>query len=74
MDLSDQIERNMTNHPPVNEDVVAVFEQLRIVAKSFALTVAELVPSSREQSLALTSAEQALMWAIAGAAPNQPEG
>jgi len=61
----------MTNHPPVTDDVVAVFDELRAAAKAFGHAIEELCPGSREKALAHTNAEQALMWAIASIARNQ---
>jgi hypothetical protein len=71
VDLHDRIEHNMTNHPPVSEDVVCTFEVLRAAFKEAAYTVADYVPASREQSEALTLLETALMFAVAGVARNQ---
>lgn len=34
----------------------------------------ELVPNSREKSIALTDLETSAMWAIKGVAHNEPEG
>lgn len=70
-DLHQRIDHNMTNHAPKDPSVVDRFEQLREHAKTFAHAVADLCPASREQSLALTSAEEALMWAVAAIARNQ---
>lgn len=65
------IEKNMTNHPPVGEHIVAKFEEIRIHFKNCAQTVLDNCPASRERSLAFTNLEQALMWAIASIARNQ---
>jgi hypothetical protein len=70
-DLTDRIEHDFTNHAPIDPKVVGHFESLRVYAKAFAFTVAGEVPTSREQSLAITSIEQALMYAVAGIARNQ---
>lgn len=71
-DLHARVEHNMTNHAPVDASVVERFEQLREHAKAFAHAVVDVCPLSREQSLALTLAEEALMWAVASVARNQP--
>lgn len=68
----DLIERNMTNHPPTNDSIVAEFETLRYHAKTFAHKIIDILPESRERSLAMTNLEQALMWAVAAVARNQP--
>lgn len=73
----DQLEHNLTNHAPVNANVVAAMEMLRQNAKTFGKAILNEVPESRERSLALTQLEQTVMWAIAGIArnqDNQPEG
>lgn len=44
------------------------FEQLRAKAKEMADLLVFLTPDSREQDLALTSLEQAVMWANAAIA------
>lgn len=67
----DAIEHNLTNHPPRDENVTALFDILRDDAKEFARTIAAACPTSREKSLALTNLEQALMWAVAAVARNQ---
>jgi len=66
--LHERVEHNMTNHPPRDYRVVAAFDQLRIAGKAFAHAIVDLCPESREQSLALTAAEEALMWAVASVA------
>lgn len=67
----EQLEHNMTNHAPRDEYVVSLFELLRGYAKELGNAIIDMVPESREQSLALTNLEQTLMWAIAGIARNQ---
>jgi hypothetical protein len=67
------IEKNLTNHPPVNSDVIGSFERVRAIAKNLAATIDGNCPDSREKSLAFTNLEQALMWAIASIARNQGE-
>lgn len=67
------IEHNMTNHPPKDEHVVRLFEDLRKSFKATAAEIVELCPDSREKSLALTNLEQALMWSTAAVARNQEE-
>jgi hypothetical protein len=59
-------------HPPIGdqEDRYAL---LRAKAREVAELVLELVPPSRERSLALTNLEQAGFWANAGIARNEGE-
>ncbi len=65
------VEKNLTNHSPKNENVIYDMEQLRQDAKVLARTISDLCPLSREQSLAFTNLEQTVMWAIAAIARNQ---
>lgn len=62
-----QIENNFTYHAPGKDDWL-VYEQLRDKAKELAYLIKDLTPDSREQSLALTNLEQAVMWANAAVA------
>lgn len=57
-------------HPPTGEQPER-YTELRAEAKAFAAKVLELTPASREQSLAITAIEQALMWANASIARNE---
>lgn len=47
------------------------YTRLRDAAKTFAELIVSEVPASREQSLALTNLEEAVMWANAGIARNE---
>jgi hypothetical protein len=68
----DRIERSLTNQPPIHTDVVQVFETLRLPYKDAAHLTIDLIPPSRERSLALTKLEEALMWAVKAVAVDQP--
>lgn len=48
----------------------AKYEALRAKAKELAEMVIDLVPDSRERSIALTKIEEASMWANSGIARN----
>ncbi len=52
----------------VNVDQIARMDALTAQAKSFAIAVSELTQGSREQSLALTKIDEALMMANAAIA------
>lgn len=65
--LALEIECRFTYHPPKPEQLTKYLE-LREKAKEFAKLVAELVPESREQALALTKIEEAVMHANSGIA------
>jgi len=64
------LQRRFTYHPPKNgQPERYVF--LRDKARELAEMIAELSPPSREQSLAITHVEQAVMWANAAIARNE---
>lgn len=69
-DLHERVENDLTNHP-INNKAVHDIEALREEAKSFAHTVVDICPTSREASLALTHIETGLMYAVAAVARNQ---
>lgn len=66
--LHQRIERDFTNHPPVDPESIKTMEHLRSMAKELAGAVIDLCPAGREQSLSLTFIEQGLMFAIAAIA------
>ena len=57
----------LSHHAPTPE-AIAVHERLRIAAKEYVAALDELLPASREASLAFTSAQESLMWAYAAVA------
>lgn len=67
----EDIDNRFTYHPPVPE-FIDRFVQLRSEARELAITIVELTPASREQSLALTHLEEAVMWANAALARHPP--
>lgn len=71
--LHDRVEHDITNHPPVGPHVVAAFEAVAAAVKQYMHTVVDIVPAGREQSLALTLAEQSIQMARAGIARNQDQ-
>ena len=64
---NEQIERNFTYHPP-KPGQPEKYAAIRDKAKELALLIAESTPASREQSVALTHLETAVMWANASIA------
>lgn len=58
----DELDLRFTYHAP-KEDQPQRYVQLRAKAKELAELIVKLTPSSREQSLALTDLESAVMWA-----------
>lgn len=68
--MNTQLENNFKYHSPkVGQHTK--YTEIRNTAKEFALLVDELVPNSREKSLAMTKIEEAVMWANAGIARNE---
>jgi hypothetical protein len=63
-----EIEDRFTHHPPSNDTVVSTHEVTRAAVKRVAHKLDNLLPDSREKSLALTHLEQALFWANAAIA------
>lgn len=64
------IENSFTYHAPVGTQQQR-YEKLREAAKELALLILEDTPSSREQSLAITKLEEAIMWANKAIACNE---
>lgn len=73
-DIDDQtqarIDNNFTHHPP-NESQIKRYQELRRQAKSLSELSCELVPKSRELSVAQTKLEEFVMWVNAGIARNE---
>lgn len=65
-----QIGAAFTYHAP-KEDQPPRYSLIRSTAESLARTIVANTPPSREQSLALTNLEQAVMWANAAIARNE---
>jgi hypothetical protein len=61
------LENKFTYHPP-KDDQIASYTTIRKFAKEYAMLINELVPDSREKSLAITRIEESVMWANAGIA------
>lgn len=65
-----RIENTFTYHLP-SGDQVARYLSIRDTAKALAYEIVENSKESREQSLALTKLQEAVMWANAGIALNE---
>ncbi len=65
----DQLELDLrfTYHAPSPNQVVK-YDAIRNMARGLAVHILTLTPESREQSLAITHLEQAVMWANAAIA------
>lgn len=70
LSLADRIKRDFTYHAP-KEGQKERYTEIRDRARAFALYLAENTPASREQSLAITALEEAVMWANAAIARNE---
>jgi hypothetical protein len=64
------LENNFAYHRPMGDQQIR-YEELRTAAKKLAAIIMSLTPESREQSLALTNLEQAVMWANAAIARSE---
>lgn len=65
----DKIKNAFTYHPP-KPGQPEKYQAIRDMAKELAYLIDELVPDSREKSLAQTKLEESVMWANAGIARN----
>ena len=65
------LHNRFTYHAP-REDQPRRYNMLRESAKILAEMIVKLTPKSREQSLALTNLEEAIFWANAAIARNEP--
>ena len=67
--MNDRIEKTFTYHPP-KPGQPEVYGKIRDKAKELAYLIDEVVPASREQSLAMTKLEECVMHANAGVSRN----
>jgi hypothetical protein len=67
----ESFERSLTNQPPADPNIITIFELIREPFKDAAHLIIDLIPPSRERSLALTKIEEGLMWAIKAVALRQ---
>ena len=65
-----QIENAFMYHPP-KDGQVERYQKIRDKAKELATLIADETPTSREQAVAITNLEQAVMWANAAIARNE---
>lgn len=66
MDIQD-INNRFTFHPATRESA-ALYEQIRGKAREYALWLNDVLPESREKSLAFTQLEDVVFWANASVA------
>jgi hypothetical protein len=67
VDLCDRLDNDFKYHPP-SANQQEFYNRFRSEARALAYLVVQNVPAGREQSLALTKIEEAVMWANAGVA------
>jgi len=63
----DELKLRFTYHPP-KEGQPARYELIRFMALGLARSIVASTPESREQSLAITALEEAVMWSNAAIA------
>lgn len=70
--MKDQLnlERIFTYHAPKG-DQTERYKKIRSDAKELAITILEITPSCREQSVAIRKLEESVMWANAAIARNE---
>lgn len=66
----DDLGNRFTYHRPTDEQIPR-YEAIRNFGGRFAMLITEKTPASREQSLAITKIEEAVMWANAAIARNE---
>ena len=69
-DMTHRLANGFTYHSPQGSQQ-GRYEYLRNAAHHFALNIVKNTPPSREQSLAITALEEAVMWANASIARNE---
>lgn len=66
----EDLTNRFTHHPPKGDQAVR-YSEIRRKALEFAQLINDMTPGSREQSLAITHLEDAVMWANAAIAKNE---
>ena len=68
---ADELAVRFTYHAP-HRDQQERYQEIRDFAARFADLIISLTPDSREQALAITNLEEAVMWANAAIARREP--
>lgn len=68
----EELENIFTYHMPINDQATR-YVSIRETALVLAHAINKMCPDSREKSLAITSVQQAVMWANASIAINESE-
>lgn len=71
---ADDLTKRFDYHPPLTDRTRSAHGSARSVCWEAAEQLLQLTPPSREQSLAITALEEAMMWANAAIARHQPKG
>lgn len=71
-ELLDRMLHDLSLHSPADEETAQRLDDLREAAKWFGTEIIKHTAQNREQSLAITSLEQSLQWAIAAVVRHQP--
>ena len=66
-----ELKNRFSYHPPKSQEVAQSHEFIREMCLELAKSISAVVPPGREQALALTAVQEAMMWANAGIACNQ---
>ena len=68
---ADEIENNFKYHQPKDDIQIDKYENIRNHGRDMGFVILNMSEPSREQSLALTKLEEAVMWANASIARNE---
>lgn len=72
MDITaDQVRHRFKNHPPLTPEAAAALDRITSICTEAGVALAEILPDSREASLAMTHLEEVSMFAKAAIARNQ---
>lgn len=69
-----ELENWFTHHPPANEGVAQVYQEIRNGGLELAKLIVDECPRSHERDEALRKVREAVMWANAAVACNLPGG
>lgn len=70
--LITRVDHDFTLHPPMSDAIAQQMDEVRLLYKELATTMATVLPAGRDQDLCITHLEDSLMRAIASIARNQP--
>jgi hypothetical protein len=65
------IDNRFKYHPPTTPDIKSKHEYVRGACGGFAHDLTDILPESREKSLAITKLEEVMFWANAALARNK---